>query len=100
MWFDSRIMVVYLKKFIKTIELLYSMLYNVFILLKLGESVMTNVKQNNMNLVDLYINELEKTGKSLNTRKNYVIDLKSYVNFLQETPIPEATTKQALEFRN
>lgn len=66
---------------------------------------MTNIKlglnkQKNFELADLFLGELESQGKSLNTIKNYRIDLRAFVEYLDETSIKEATPKQAIEFRN
>ena len=66
---------------------------------------MTNIKlnitqQKNLELVELYLEELSNQNKSLNTIKNYRIDLKAFVDFLDDVSIKEATPVKALEFRN
>ena len=58
------------------------------------------MEQKNLELVELYMNELKNQGKSNNTMKNYIIDLRAFVQFLGETSIQEAKPINALEFRN
>ena len=57
-------------------------------------------KEKNFKLSELYLSDLERSGKSINTLKNYRVDIKTYIEYLGELSLEQATSDTAFKYRD